>query len=162
MKALVEFHDGAVADEDGFEQMLMAAAGHYGLGKKSWEERLAWAKQNLHLLSAVAQHPLDRLDLWKEASDPWQFVQAARAIHNWLLDPRKKVHVPVRFDQTCSGMGIISCLTRDRELARLTNCIGDRREDLYSQVAKDPPCLMACRLICRVLISAVRGWLSCG
>ena len=137
MKALVEFHDGAVADEDGFEQMLMAAAGHYGLSKKSWEERLAWGKQNLHLLSAVAQHPLDRLDLWKEASDPWQFVQAARAIHNWLLNPRREVHVPVRFDQTCSGMGIISCLTRDRELARLTNCIGDRREDLYSQVAKD-------------------------
>jgi len=137
MKALVEFHDGAVADESGFEFMLMAAANHYGLNKKSWHDRLQWGKQNLHLLSAVAQHPLDRLDLWKEASDPWQFVQAARAIHNWLLNPSKKVHLPVRFDQTCSGMGIIACLTRDRELARLTNCIGDRREDLYSQVAKD-------------------------
>ena len=137
MKALVEFHDGATAGEGGFEEMLKAAAGHYGLGKKTWKERLDWGKQNLHLLSAVAQHPLDRLDLWKDAADPWQFLQAAKAISDWLVDPGKKLHLPVRFDQTCSGMGIIACLTRDRELARLTNCIGDSREDLYAQVAKD-------------------------
>ena len=137
MKALVEFGRGAVAGEDGFQEMLKAAAGHYGLGKKTWRERLDWGKQNLHMLSAVAQHPLDRMDLWKDASDPWQFVQAAKAINDWLVDPKGKLHLPVRFDQTCSGMGIISCLTRDRELARLTNCIGDSREDLYAQVAKD-------------------------
>ena len=137
MKALVEFGRGAVAGEDGFQEMLKAAAGHYGLGKKTWKERLDWGKQNLHMLSAVAQNPLDRIDLWKDASDPWQFVQAAKAINDWLVDPKGKLHVPVRFDQTCSGMGIISCLTRDRELARLTNCIGDSREDLYGQVAKD-------------------------
>ena len=137
MKALVEFGRGAVAGEDGFQEMLKAAAGHYGLGKKTWKERLDWGKQNLHMLSAVAQNPLDRIDLWKDASDPWQFVQAAKAINDWLVDPNRKLHLPVRFDQTCSGMGIISCLTRDRELARLTNCIGDSREDLYAQVAKD-------------------------
>ena len=137
MKALVEFGRGAVAGEDGFQEMLKAAAGHYGLGKKTWKERLDWGKQNLHLLSAVAQNPLDRIDLWKDASDPWQFVQIAKAVNDWLVDPGKKVHVPVRFDQTCSGMGIISCLTRDRELALLTNCIGEGREDLYAQIAKD-------------------------
>ena len=56
----------------------------------------------------MAQHPLDRIDLWKEADDPWQFMQMAMAINDWLMNPGKKMHVPVRFDQTCSGMGIIA------------------------------------------------------
>ena len=137
VKGLVEFYRGEACGEEGFEQMLMAAAGHFGLSKQTWDERLDWGKRNLHLLSAVAQHPLDRIDLWKEADDPWQFMQMAMAINDWLMNPGKKMHVPVRFDQTCSGMGIIACLTRDRKLARLTNCIGDSREDLYAEVAGD-------------------------
>lgn len=137
VKGLIEFYRGESCTEEGFNQMLMAAAGHYGLGKQPWEERLRWGQENLHLLSAVAQDPLDRIDLWKEAKDPWQFMQMAKAVNDWLHNPAREMHVPVRFDQTCSGMGIISCLTRDRELARLTNCIGDHREDLYEQVAGD-------------------------
>ncbi len=136
-KGLIEFGVGQRCNQEGFEQMLMAAAGHYGLGKKTWEERLQWGKDNLHLLSAVSQNPLDRMDLWKDAPDPWQFLQLANAINDWLLDPKREMHVPIRFDQTCSGMGIIASLTRDRELARLTNCIGDFRSDVYSQVASD-------------------------
>ena len=136
-KALIEFGVGAVASEHAFESMLMGAAGHFGLGRKSWDERLRWGKQNLQVLKAIAKYPLDRMDLWKDASDPWQLLQAAKAISDWLEDPTKKMHVPVRFDQTCSGMGIIACLTRDRELARLTNIFGDRREDLYAAVAGD-------------------------
>ena len=136
-KGLIEFGVGSRCDQEGLEQMLMAAAGHYGLGKSSWQDRLAWGKANLNLISAVAKDPLDRMDLWKDASDPWQFLQVAKAVSDWQIDPRSEMHVPIRFDQTCSGMGIIACLTRDRELARLTNCIGDYRADVYSQVATD-------------------------
>ena len=82
-------------------------------------------------MSAVAQNPLDRLDLWKDASDPWQFVQAAKAIRDWLVDPSRKLHVPVGFDQTCSGMGIIACLTRDRSWPSY-NCINVERTSARS------------------------------
>lgn len=136
VKGLIEFNQGQVVDRKALDQALMAAAGHYGLGKKSWDERLAWGRNNLHLMAAVAQAPLDRLDLWRDAADPWQFLQVAKAISEWM-DGEKEMHVPIRFDQTCSGMGIIACLTRDRELARLTNCIGDCRGDVYEQVAED-------------------------
>ena len=136
-KALVEFGVGSQCDQEGLEQMLMAAAGHYGLGKSSWSDRLAWGKANLDLISAVAEQPLDRMDLWKGASDPWQFLQVAKAVSKWQADPRSEMHVPIRFDQTCSGMGIVACLTRDRQLARSTNCIGTCRADVYSLVAED-------------------------
>lgn len=135
-KGLIEFSQGQAVDRKALDQVLMAAAGHFGLGKKTWEERLSWGRDNLHLIAAVAQQPLDRLDLWRDAADPWQFLQAAKAIADWM-DGDKEMHVPIRFDQTCSGMGIIACLTRDRELARLTNCIGHRRGDVYEQVAED-------------------------
>ena len=134
-KALIDFDQGQRCDD--IEIVLQAAAGHYGLGRSTWDERLQWGKQNLHLLAAIAQDPLDRIDLWKGADDPWQLLQVARAVCSWLHDPAVKLRTPIRLDQSCSGMGIIACLTRDRELARLTNCIGDRREDLYAQVAGD-------------------------
>ena len=138
-KGLLEFRNGESTDEKGFDHLLMAAAGHYGLSKKTWDERLAWGKENLHLISAVVQAPLDRLDLWKDASDPWQFLQTAREINQYLLNPARKLHTPVRFDQCCSGVGITACLTRDRELAYLTNIIWDHQSpvDLYSVVAED-------------------------
>lgn len=136
-KAMVNFGRGEVMDEAAFEHLLQAAAGHFGLSKSSWAERLAWGQANTWRMTAIATDPLDRIDLWKEAADPWQFLQLAKAVHQWLMDPSKKVHVPVRFDQTCSGMGIIGALTRDEELCRLTNGIGDSRQDLYRAVAED-------------------------
>ena len=138
-KGVLEFHRGESTDEKGFDHLLMAAAGHYGLSKKTWDERLQWGKENLHLMSAVVQAPLDRLDLWKDASDPWQFLQAAREINQYLLNPSRKLHTPVRFDQCSSGVGITACLTRDRDLAYLTNIIWDHQSpvDLYSVVAAD-------------------------
>ena len=135
-KGLIEFNQGAAVDRKALDQALMAAAGHYGLGKNTWEERLSWGRDNLRLMAAIAEEPLDRLDLWSDAADPWQFLQVAKAIADWM-NGDKEMHVPIRFDQTCSGMGIIACLTRDRELASLTNCVGDRRGDVYEQVAED-------------------------
>jgi DNA-directed RNA polymerase len=133
-KALISFAQEEPVDDDAFRQMLMAAAGHYGLSRASWEEREAWGRDNLQLIQAVAAAPLDQLDLWKSAKDPWQFLQLARAIALYL-EGVKASGVPIRFDQTCSGLGIISALVRDRHLARLTNLIGDTRADVYAHVA---------------------------
>lgn len=135
-KAASNFYRKEPADDTAFEHMLKAAAGHYGLGKKSWEDRLTWGQCSLDLIQAVAQNPLDRIDLWKNCADPWQFVQMAKAIDDWLQGD-KESGVPIRFDQTCSGVGIISMLTRDKELARLTNCTGKGLHDLYQVVADD-------------------------
>lgn len=137
MKGLLSFRQKEPCGAEGFEQLLAAAAGYYGLGRKSWEERGTWGQNNLCLISAVAQRPLDRFDLWRDASEPWQFVQACRAINQYLLDPNEPSGCPVRFDQTCSGMGIIAALTRDRRLARATNLVGTTRKDLYEIVAAD-------------------------
>jgi len=101
-KALISFAQREPVDEQALVQMLQAAAGHYGLGHSSWAERAAWGRENLPLITSVAESPLDQLDLWKGAKEPWQFLQLAKAIHQ-VLQGDTSSGVPVRFDQTCSG-----------------------------------------------------------
>lgn len=135
-KALISFAKRDLVDDAGFEHMLAAAAGHHSLGRSSWADRRRWGNDNLALLQAVATDPLDRLDLWRDASDPWQFLQIAKAITAYLGGDQHS-GVPIRFDQTCSGMGIIAALTRDQPLARHTNLIGSTRHDLYQVVGDE-------------------------
>lgn len=135
-KALVSFAHGERMDDDAFEQLLAAAAGHYGLGHSSWDERVQWGRAHLDQMEAIVRQPLDRSDLWRSASDPWQYLQCCKAIADFLADDSKPCGCPVRFDQTCSGMGIIAALTRDEGLARHTNMIGSTRRDLYAHMAE--------------------------
>lgn len=134
-KGVVSFSKGEVCDGVGFDWLLKAAAGHYGLGKAKWEERLQWGKDNLGLMCAAAEAPLERLELWRGADDPWQFLQAAKAVKGWLQDPSAPLGCPVRLDQTCSGVGIAAALMRDSKLARHTNLTGTTRHDIYQVVA---------------------------
>ena len=134
-KAAISFAQGEQCSVEAFEWMLKAAAGHYGI-RGSWASRLHWGQENLEQLCAVAEAPLDRLELWREAKDPWQFLQLARAIAQQVAEPNSPCATPVRFDQTCSGIGISAALTRDRRLARLTNIAGQSLKDIYGHVAE--------------------------
>lgn len=134
-KAAISFLRGHPCDEVAAEWILKAAAGHWGLGRASWRDRLQWGRDNSDLLVAIAEAPLDRVDLWRDASDPWQLLQLARAWSQWLKDPNTPITAPIRFDQTTSGLGIAAALVRDRELAREANLVGTTRHDIYEQIA---------------------------
>ena len=134
-KAAIQFKQGEPCSVEAFEWMLKAAAGHYGI-TSSWQARLEWGRQRLPELCAIAEAPLDRLELWRSAKDPWQFLQLCRAIAQQVAEPNSPCGAPIRFDQSCSGVGITSALTRDRHLARLTNICGTTRKDIYSHIAE--------------------------
>ena len=44
--------------------------------------------------------------------------------------------VPVRFDQTTSGCGILAALTRNAKIGRACNLYGTTPHDLYTEVAE--------------------------
>lgn len=136
-KAAISFLQGYPCDVEGAEWILKAAAGHWGLGRASWKDRLQWGRDNSDRLVAIAEAPLDRTELWRDASDPWQLLQMARAWAQWLQDPNTPITAPIRFDQTTSGLGIAAALVRDRQLARDANVIGTTRHDIYLAVAAD-------------------------
>jgi DNA-directed RNA polymerase len=135
-KAAISFAHGEACSVEALEWLLKAAAGHWGI-RGNWASRLAWGREHMQEMCAAAEAPLDRLELWRDAKDPWQFLQLCRAIAQQVADPNSSCSTPVRFDQTCSGIGIAAALVRDRRLARLTNMAGESHKDLYGHIAEE-------------------------
>lgn len=134
-KAMLDFADAEPASEQGFEWMLRSAATHWGL-RSTWGDRLRWGLENRSRMQAIAEDPLNRVELWRSAKDPWQFLQMARAVASYLDDSSAPVGVPIRFDQTASGPGILAALVRDRFIGRQANLIGSTPCDLYAVIAE--------------------------
>lgn len=135
-KAAVVSRNGQPCDDRAADWILKAAAGHWGING-SWEARLTWARERIEWMLAAAEEPLDRVHLWRDAKEPWQFLSCCRALQLWLEDPTQPIGQLIRLDQTTSGPGIVAALTRDRTIARATNLIGTTRHDLYSEVAEE-------------------------
>ena len=66
----------------------MAAAGHYGMSRKSWNERFTWGENHLYQMMAAADDPLNRLELWRDAADPWQFLQCCIGLRDTVREQR--------------------------------------------------------------------------
>lgn len=133
-KSLLSFEQQAPATDGGIQWILKAAAGHYGLSRDHWHERLRWGEKAKDAMLAAAEDPLGRLELWRGAKDPWQFLQLCRGLKQ-ALDTGYS-GVPIRFDQTTSGCGLLATLVRDAKTARLCNVFGTTPRDLYSVIAE--------------------------
>jgi DNA-directed RNA polymerase len=120
----------------GFEWLLWAAAGHWGMTRATHDERCRWGRQEIERLAAAAEDPLGQLGLWRDAADPWQFLQTCVAIRSWLADPWQPIGCPVRMDQHASGFSIVASLTRDAALAARCRVTGDSPADLYGYLAE--------------------------
>jgi len=119
---------------DGLDWIFKAAAGHYGLSRSTWSDRLQWGVDHRQQMLMAAQDPLGRLELWRSAKDPWQFLQLCRGLKEAL--ETGATGVPIRLDQTTSGLGILSAMTRQKDIARLCNVWGSTPRDLYTLVAE--------------------------
>jgi hypothetical protein len=115
---------------------LMAAATHWGhgLNRATWSERLEWGQYHRIPMDEAAKDPIG-FRWWADADSPWQLLQVCRAIA-LFRQGRGEAYLPVRFDQTCSGVGHAAALVRDRRLAILTNMLGDTRQDIYEEVRR--------------------------
>jgi len=133
-KSLLSFEQQAPATDGGIQWILKAAAGHYGLSRDHWHERLRWGEKAKDAMLAAAEDPLGRLELWRGAKDPWQFLQLCKGLKQ-ALDTGYS-GVPIRFDQTTSGCGLLATLVRDAKTARLCNVFGTTPRDLYSVIAE--------------------------
>ncbi len=140
-KAQILIANAKPCDEQAAEWILKAGAIHWGI-KGSWAERLQFGRDNFERMLAAAEEPLDRVHLWRDAKEPWQFLACCRALQQWVEDPNQPIHQPVRLDQTSSGPGIIGALLRDRGLARACNLIGTTWHDLYTELAQEVTLLL--------------------
>ena len=133
-KAQLSFAERLPVNDEAFDWLLKAAAGHHGMSRATWEERLQWGRKNIDLMVAAASDPLGKLELWRGAKDPWQFLQTCNGVKE--AQETGESGALIRFDQTTSGPGILSALTRNAAVGRLCNLYGDTPQDLYSLIAE--------------------------
>ena len=128
-KAALSFLPKLPISGDGVDWLLKAAAGHWGMTRDTWADRLQWGRDHLPGMLAAAEDPLSRLELWRSAKDPWQFLQTCIGLKE--AQETGTTGVPIRLDQTSSGPGILAALMRDAEVGRLCNLYGSTPKDLY-------------------------------
>ena len=137
-KSLIKFANESVLTAEADEWLAFQCATTYGLDKATMSERLEWVKDNIPLITRVAEDPIDYLGDWEAAEEPWQFLAACdEYYHCVVLQDRKSTSLPVATDATCSGLQILAGLARDKKTAQLVNVLpADRPQDAYKVVAE--------------------------
>ena len=137
-KSLLRFADESYMTPEAEDWLAFQVATTYGLDKATMQERLDWVKDNLTLISSVANEPLDNLCEWEVADEPWQFLAACdEYYHCVILCDRHFTGCMIATDATCSGMQILAGLARDASTARYVNVLpSDKPQDAYKAVAE--------------------------
>lgn len=118
-----------IQDQDSQNRWYEYGATLYGK-KGTRKELRSWYRDSLGLVQAIQTDPLDAVDLWSSASDPFQFLA-------WCLEHDSAApRLPLSMDGTNNGLQLYSLLMRNRELAALTNVSpSDKPADIYQFIA---------------------------
>lgn len=109
----------------GKEYMLINLANHFGLDKETYDVRIKWAEDNLHQLESLVD----------QADEPELFYKSILDIRD--AQQGKALGCLVSFDSVCSGIQILSALTRCKSGAKATGLINTGvRPNAYLQVQK--------------------------
>ncbi|KAK7418956.1 DNA-directed RNA polymerase [Neonectria punicea] len=138
-RAVLKFAKGKELGANGLRWLKIHLANVYGFDKASFDEREAFATDNLANIVDSATNPFKGTQWWLKAEDPWQCLAACfelRAAHK-LEDPSKFVsQLPVHQDGTCNGLQHYAALGGDTWGAQQVNLMpGSRPADVYSAVA---------------------------
>jgi DNA-directed RNA polymerase len=137
-KSLLKFHDEAFVDEYACDWLAFQVATTYGLDKATMAERLAWTLDNHQLITIIATDPLGNLHEWEGVDEPWQFLAACEEYYHCVIAcDRSHTSLMVATDATCSGLQVLSGLSRDKNTAKLVNVLpSDSPQDAYKVVAE--------------------------
>ncbi|KYK61347.1 DNA-directed RNA polymerase [Drechmeria coniospora] len=138
-RAILKFSKGRVLGARGLRWLKIHLANLYGLDKSSFDEREAFADDNVTNIVDSAKNPLAGNRWWLKAEDPWQCLAACFELKAALElpDPTTFVsNLPVHQDGTCNGLQHYAALGGDTWGAKQVNLEpGDRPADVYSAVA---------------------------
>jgi DNA-directed RNA polymerase len=137
-RSLLLFGEGvAMLHDDDAYWLAVYGANLFGKDKITFEERVAWVKENEASILAVGKDPLG-CQWWTEADEAWQFLAWCIEWTGWRTQgPGFKTHLPVCLDGTNNGLQILSMLTRDEVAALATNVLPNPTPaDIYGEVAR--------------------------
>ncbi|KAK5991315.1 DNA-directed RNA polymerase [Cladobotryum mycophilum] len=138
-RAMLKFGKGKELGVRGLRWLKIHFANVYGLDKASFDEREAFANDNVANIVESATNPLKGSRWWLQGEDPWQCLSACFELKAALElpDPTKYIsHLPVHQDGTCNGLQHYAALGGDTWGAKQVNLEpGDKPADVYSAVA---------------------------
>jgi DNA-directed RNA polymerase len=137
-RSLLEFADGKPLGERGAHWLAIHLANCYWKNNKvSFDDRLAWVKQNEKDIIAFADNPLRPHRFWEEADKSWLFLAACQEWKAYREQgPDFISHLPVSVDGTCNGYQHLSAMARDPAGGRATNLVpAELPQDIYQKVA---------------------------
>lgn len=138
-KALLRFAEGEPLDDaEAVKWFLVHGANTYGIDKVSFDARCQWVDDHKHEILQAADNPLDHLDFWAAADEPFCFLSWCHEFSEWQKNPDSfKSKIPIAMDGTCNGLQHYSALLRDPVGAKYTNLIpAEKPNDIYGEVAK--------------------------
>lgn len=139
-RGLLSFATGKELGARGLRWLKIHLANVWGLDKASFDDREAFAMDNVANIVDSATDPLGGEQWWLKAEDPWQCLATCFELKAALElpDPTKYVsHLPVQQDGTCNGLQHYAALGGDSWGARQVNLEpGDKPADVYSAVAE--------------------------
>ncbi len=139
-KSLLKFYEGSFMTPEAEDWLAFQVATTYGRGldKAPIQERLQWTRDNRDLIESIALDPHGYLHEWEVADEPWTFLAACDELFHCVIKrDRNYTSLPVACDATCSGLQILSGLSRDASTAALVNVLpSEVPQDAYKVVAE--------------------------
>lgn len=136
-RALLEFAEGKPLGPSGARWLAIHLANVFGVDKVSFDERVAWTKQNSARIIDSAQNPLDGGRFWTTADKPWIALAACLEWAGYQAEGEGFIsRQPIAVDGSNSGLQHLTALLRDTEAAPHVNLLAaERPGDIYAVVA---------------------------
>lgn len=137
-KGLLTFAEGVPLGEDGAFWLAVHVANCFGVDKASFEDRVAWVRENEELILDSALNPLDGQRAWADADSPWCALAACFEWAGYCLNGSDHVsHLPIALDGSCNGLQNFSAMLRDSIGGAATNLLPhDKPADIYTEVLR--------------------------
>lgn len=142
VRGLLRFAKGKpIKDQTARNWLAVHGANSYGIDKVSFHERVDWVRRNGAFILASAQDPMQMVDWWGEAENPWQFLAFCFEWNDLAFaDSQGEMFVsrlPVSLDGTCNGLQHFSAMLRDPIGGAAVNLTpSSKPQDIYAKVAE--------------------------
>ena len=138
-KSLFLYNKRKAIGSEGWFWLLVHTANCFGEDKLPIDGRFEYANDKLDSWMEIAKDPINN-KLWQDADSPFEFLAAINEIKNAMANPggvyEYESGLPVAWDATCSGLQVLSALSRDEKSGALCNLTEtEERGDYYKMIA---------------------------
>ncbi len=135
-KGLLTFANGVRLGEDGAFWLAVHLANCFGVDKVSFEERVAWVRENEEAILDSALDPLHGQRFWETADSPWCALAACIEWLGYAVNGNDHIsHLPVALDGSCNGLQNFSAMLLDAVGGAATNLLPhEKPADIYTEV----------------------------